>query len=327
MLESIALNPPPRLLDQLRSACRVRHMSLSTEKAYAYWVRFYVRFHKLRHPRDLGPEHLSAFLTYLATGRGVAAATQNQARCALLFLYQHVLEMEVRPEAFVIAKRPKRLPTVLSPQEVRAVLGHMRGTHALVAGLLYGSGLRLMEAMRLRVKDFDFAYEQITVRNGKGGKDRRTLLPLPLKEQLARHLEGVKLLHQQDLADGHGAVQMPTALARKYPNAPKSWPWQFVFPATRISRDPRGTHEGRHHLHASAVQNAVARAACRARLTQRCTPHTFRHSFATHLLVMGYDIRTVQELLGHEDVRTTQIYTHVLQKGHAVRSPLEALAV
>lgn len=316
---------PKKLLDQLRDALRVKHYSYSTEKAYVHWVMRYILFHNKRHPREMGAPEIEAFLTHLANHENVSASTQNQALAALLFLYRHVLNVNVEtPTRMLRAKRAKRLPTVLSKQEVARVFAFLQGTHLLMAKLLYGSGLRLMECHRLRVKDIDFDNCQIVVRDGKGQKDRVTLLPASLVEPLRAQLAYVKHLHEQDLARGYGSVEMPFALARKYPNADKELAWQYVFPSVGLSWDPRTGLIRRHHLDPSGLQRAVRQAAKRAGIAKPVGPHTFRHSFATHLLEAGYDIRTVQELLGHKDVKTTMIYTHVMNKGpKAVRSPLD----
>lgn len=315
------------LLDRVREAIRARHLSLRTEQAYLAWIRRFVRFHGGRHPREMGAPEIEAFLTHLATKRAVAASTQNQAASALLFLYRHVLALDVeRPRRIVRAKTPLRLPAVLTGEEVRAVLGQLRGTKRLVGILLYGSGMRLRECLRLRVKDMDFGRAEIVVREGKGAKDRVTVLPEVARTALTRHLGRVKEQYQRDVADGAGWVALPGALARKYPSAGREWPWQWVFPATRIHVDRETGRRRRHHLHESAVQRAVKEAARRSGIAKRATPHTFRHSFATHLLEAGYDIRTVQELLGHRSVRTTMIYTHVLNRGGlGVRSPADSL--
>ena len=315
----------PRLLDQVRAAIRVKHMSIRTEEAYVRWVRRFVTFHEMRHPAEMGAEHVRAFLSHLATEEEVAASTQNQAFAALLFLYGNVLGIDLGTIASVVrAKRPSRLPTVFTKDEVRAVLAKLDGTPRLVAGLLYGSGMRLLEALRLRVKDVDFGANEIRIRDGKGAKDRIALLPQRLREPLRLHLRRAKLLHAEDLGAGHGAVHLPHALARKYPNAPRSWGWQYVFPAGQRSTDPRSGEVRRHHLSESAVQKAVRDAVLQSGVDKPGSCHTFRHSFATHLLESGYDIRTVQELLGHKDVRTTMVYTHVLNRGGmGVRSPLD----
>ncbi|CAN5205477.1 integron integrase [soil metagenome] len=317
--------PNPKLLDRFREEVRLRGMSRSTEESYTRWVRRYVLFHGKRHPREMGREEVRGFLVHLATDRDVAAATQNQALAALLFLYRHVLDQQLEDLGELpAAKRPARLPTVFTREEARAVLGKLKGRQRLMAGLLYGSGLRLMECLRLRVKDVDFDQHQLVVRDGKGAKDRATTLPDSLAEPLRRHLERVELLHEQDLGNGFGSVHLPRALARKYPNAPQEWAWQYVFPSGRISRDPRSKARRRHHLSPSSLQKAVKDALRRAKIHKPASCHTFRHSFATHLLEAGYDIRTVQELLGHKNVRTTMIYTHVLNRGGmGVRSPLD----
>jgi integron integrase len=315
----------PKLLDQVRQVARTKHLSLRTERAYAQWVYRFVVHHGKRHPRELGAREIQAFLTWLAVERNVAASTQNQALCALPFLYRDVLRIELpRIGEAVRARRSRRVPTVLTREEVRAVMAHLDGVHALVAGLLYGGGLRLLEGLRLRVKDIDFHRRAVTVRQGKGDKDRTTMLPERLREPLMAHLEKVRALHHRDLAAGLGAVSLPHALARKKPGADREWGWQYVFPSGRLSTDPRSGRRGRHHLSESSIQKAVTGAVRRAGIAKPAGCHTLRHSFATHLLEDGYDIRTVQELLGHADVRTTMIYTHVLNRGgRAVRSPLD----
>jgi integron integrase len=317
--------PPPRLLDQVRDACRVRHYSLRTEDAYAQWIRRFILFHDKRHPREMGTAEINAFLTHLAVQGHVAASTQNQAFAALLFLYQQVLQIDPgRIEGVIRAKRPTRLPIVLTKPEVRLVHAQMEGTYLLIAQLLYGGGLRLLECLRLRVKDIDFQANEIVVREGKGDKDRRTMLPQSLKPTLLAHLERVRVLHQKDLARGFGSVEMPTALARKFPNADRDWIWQYVFPSANLSIDPRSGIKRRHHAHEGSFSREMTAAVRRAGLQKRATSHSFRHSFATHLLEAGYDIRTVQELLGHADISTTMIYTHVLNKGgRGVKSPLD----
>lgn len=318
----------PRLLDRLRAAIRARHYSLRTEEAYVAWVRRYVLFHGKRHPDEMGEAEINAFLTDLAVKKKVSASTQNQALSALLFLYRDVLGKSVASLGDVVrARRPERLPVVLTPAEVKAVLSRLDGAPRLVATLLYGSGLRLMEALRLRVKDVDFALNQLLVRDGKGQKDRRTMLPASLAETLRQHLVEVKSLHDTDLRSGLGETWLPEALTRKYPAASRQWAWQYVFPAPGLSDDPRAGRTGRHHLHETTIQKAVKEAVRKAGLPKPVSCHTFRHSFATHLLEGGYDIRTIQELLGHRDVGTTMIYTHVLNQagGRGVRSPLDAL--
>lgn len=315
----------PKLLDQVRAILRARHYSRRTEESYVDWIRRFVRFHGLRHPRDLGRVEVEAFLTHLAVDLNVAASTQNQARAALLFLYRVVLAVPLdEPWNVVVAKAPGRLPTVLTKAEVRALLAHMSGVDRLMAELLYGSGLRLLECVRLRVKDVDFAQRQVLVRDGKGAEDRVTMLPTGVTSALHEHLSAVREVHRKDLAAGFGAVYLPYALERKYPNAAREWAWQYVFPSDRISADPRSGVQRRHHRDESALQKAVRAAVKAAGITKHASCHTLRHSFATHLLENGYDIRTVQELLGHKDVKTTMIYTHVLNRGGlGVRSPLD----
>jgi integron integrase len=314
-----------KLLDRVRAALRAHHYSLRTEEAYVGWIRRFVVFHGKRHPAGMGEPEINAFLSSLATDGRVAASTQNQALSALLFLYRNVLEKPF-PEmtALVRARRPSRLPVVLTRDEVRRVLAGLGGEPRLVATLLYGSGLRLMEALRLRVKDLDVSRNEILVRDGKGQKDRVTMLPAALKPELAAHLKTVRARHDAELARGAGDVHLPDAIRIKYPGAAKSWPWQYVFPAGRESADPRSGAVRRHHLPETAVQRAVKRAVADAGIAKPASCHTLRHSFATHLLESGYDIRTIQELLGHRDVATTMIYTHVLNTGgRGVRSPLD----
>lgn len=314
----------PKLLDEVREALRLKHMSIRTEDAYVRWVRRYVLFHDTRHPSDLGAADIRSFLSHLAVDENVSASTQNQALGALLFLYRTVLRQDIGDlDGVVRARRPKRLPVVFTRTEVQRVLAELKGEGSIIGGLLYGSGLRLMEALRLRIKDVDLETMRLIVRDGKGRKDRITMLPLRLEPSLRRHLERVRLLHDEDRETGGGGVYLPDALARKYPGAATSWTWQYVFPSRQRSVDPRSGTERRHHLSESAVQRAVTRAIRAAEVEKNGSCHTFRHSFATHLLEDGYDIRTVQELLGHKDVKTTQIYTHVLNRGHAVRSPLD----
>ncbi|PLX95371.1 MAG: integron integrase [Desulfuromonas sp.] len=316
----------PRLLDQVRTAIRVRQYSRRTEKSYVSWIKRYILFHDKRHPRDMGAEEINRFLGWLAEVRQVAASTQNQALNAIVFLYQHVLLIDIGDIGeFVRAKRPKRLPVVLSREEVQAILSHIHGDAWLMSGLLYGSGLRLMECLRLRVQDIDFKRSEVTVRSGKGGKDRRTMLPGLVVADLEKHLQRVRTLHAEDLSAGYGAVWLPKALAQKYPQAAREWKWQYVFPASRRSRDPESGVMRRHHINEGVVQKAIRKATVQAQVQKRVGPHTFRHSFATHLLENGYDIRTVQELLGHRNVATTMIYTHVLNRGGSgVKSPLDA---
>ena len=314
-----------KLLDQMRDAIRLKQYAHSTEKTYVYWAKRFVLHHDKRHPLEMGEKEISEFLTYLAVEENVAASTQNQVLSGLLFLYREVLRKD--PDLsleLVWAKRPKRLPTVLTKGEVQQVIAQLTGVHRLIVQLLYGSGLRLMECIRLRVKDLDFGQRQILVRDAKGGKDRVTILANSLIKPLRVQLVTAKQLHEQDLGDGYGAVYLPDALERKYPHANEEWIWQYVFPATLRSQDPHSDVIRRHHLHENTVQKAVKKAAKKAGIAKRVTPHAFRHSFATHLLENHYDIRTVQELLGHKDVKTTMVYTHVLNRGGlAVRSPLD----
>lgn len=318
---------PTRLLDRLREAIRLRHYSIRTEDTYVDWVRRFILFHEKRHPQELGASDVAAFLTHLAVDRSVSPSTQNQAKSALLFLYRVVLEVQLPwLDEIVAAKDQRRLPVVLTPSEVRALLHELNGTMGLVASLLYGTGMRLLECLRLRIKDVGFEPREILVREGKGGKDRVTVLPenliLPLQQQMAH----AKALHDRDLAGGFGEVWLPDALAVKFPRAPRAWGWQWVFPSAVKSVDPRTGVLRRHHLNEASVQKAVAGAARRARIVKPCSPHVLRHSFATHLLQSGYDIRTVQELLGHSDVSTTMIYTHVLNRGgRGVRSPFDQM--
>jgi integron integrase len=318
---------PPRLLDRVRTAIQLRHLSRRTEKTYVAWIRRFIIFHGKRHPRELGPAEVTAFLSALATRDRVASATQNQALAALLFLYRIVLERDVPwLHDMVRAKRSARLPVVLSRDEVAGVLAALDGERRLAATLLYGAGLRLLECLRLRVKDVDFARSQLVVRAGKGDRDRTTVLPRVCHRPLARHLERVRAQHERDARQGGGWVELPFALARKSPHAGREWPWQWVFPATRGYRHPETGQRRRHHLHETVLQHAVRAATRRAGIAKRVTCHTFRHSFATHLLEDGYDIRTVQTLLGHRDVRTTMVYTHVLRRGPAgVLSPIDRL--
>ncbi len=315
----------PKLLDRLRAEIRVRHYSIRTEEAYVDWVRRFILFQDKRHPKDMGAEEVRDFLSHLATERNVSASTQNQAKSALLFLYREVLKIELPwLDEVVAAKVARRLPVVLTPTETRRLLNAMSGTMGLVASLLYGTGMRLLEGLRLRVKDVEFERREIIVREGKGNKDRVTVLPENLILPLQTHMEKVKALHERDLEVGFGEVYLPDALAAKYPKAARTWGWQFVFPSAVRSIDPRSGIERRHHLYEASVQRAVREAAKIAEVHKPVTPHVLRHSFATHLLQAGYDIRTVQELLGHSDVSTTMIYTHVLNKGgKGVVSPLD----
>jgi integron integrase len=318
---------PKKLLDHVRDAIRLKHYSLHTEHAYVTWIKRYIFFHDKRHPKDMGVAEIEAFLTHLAVQQKVAASTQNQALSALLFLYRDVLRHPLDGSIDAIrARKPTRLPTVLTKEEALQVIGALSGTHQLMAKMLYGTGMRLMECLRLRVKDLDFAQQQIIVRDGKGMNDRVTMLPASLVIPLQAHLSLVKQLHAQDVAQRVAPVYLPFALARKYPHAGRLWIWQYVFPSDRLSKDPRTGIIRRHHAHESGLQRAMSRAGRAAGLTKRVSCHTLRHSFATHLLQQGYDIRTVQELLGHKDVKTTMIYTHVLNRGRlAVRSPLDEI--
>lgn len=317
----------PRLMEQFRRALRSRHYSGRTEQAYCMWVKRFIRFHQFRHPVEMAEPEINAFLTHLAVKDRISASTQNQALSALLFLYRHVIGREVGEMGEVVrARKPRRLPVVMTPDEVRAVLANLSGDKWLIASLMYGAGLRLMECLRLRVQDLDFARSEILVRDGKGAKDRVTMLPTTLRVPLQTHLEEVRAVHRKDLSEGWGRVHLPDALARKYPNASTDWRWQWVFPQEKRWTNPQTKQQGRHHVDASLVQKAVREAVLRAGLTKRASCHTFRHSFATHLLEAGHDIRTVQELLGHSDVKTTMIYTHVLNRGPGgVRSPMDML--
>ena len=314
-----------RLMDEVRARIRAKHYSLRTEQAYLGWIREFILANGRRHPRTLGGPEVEAFLSQLAVERHVAASTQNQALSALLFLYREVLRIELPwMDSVLRAKRPRRLPTVLSVEEVRKLLSMLEGRTWLMASLLYGTGMRLMECLRLRVKDVDFARGEILVRNGKGGKDRRTVLPRTLEEPLRREIERARVLHALDLAEGFGETPLPDALSRKYPDAGREFGWQFVFPADRRAVDPRGGGVHRHHVDDAVLARALKRARAQAGIDKLLSAHTLRHSFATHLLEAGYDIRTIQELLGHKDVATTQIYTHVLNRGgRGVRSPLD----
>lgn len=318
---------PPRLLEQLQRALEAKHYSPRTVKVYRRWVVRFVRFHRMRHPNEMGKDEVQAFLSWLATDRKVSASTQTQALSALLFLYRNVLYVELPwLDELVRAKAPRRLPVVLSRDEVQAVLEAMHGVPRLMATLLYGSGLRLLECCRLRVKDVDFDRRTLTVREGKGAKDRQTVLPGVVMKDLREHLAEVRTQFERDRAEGAGWVELPASLAEKLPAAGREWPWQWVFPATRIYRCQRTGQRRRHHLHQSALQKAVREAVLRSGIPKRASCHTLRHSFATHLLESGTDIRTLQELLGHKNVQTTQIYTHVLSRGAgAVRSPVDGV--
>ena len=328
-MQTPPVSQPPKLLDQLRHQIRRLHYSIRTEDAYVYWVRFFIRFHGLRHPREMGAPEVEVFLTHLAVERKVSASTQNQALSAILFLYREILKIELPwLDNVVKAKRPQRMPVVLTREEVQAVLSHLDGTSGLILRLAYGTGMRILETARVRIKDIDFARHEVMVRDGKGFKDRVTMLPESLSLPLREHLVRVRALHARDIEAGFGRVYLPYALERKYPSAASDWVWQYIFPSQRRSVDPRSGKEGRHHADPQALQRQRhhRRQAVRdSGITKLATPHTLRHSFATHLLEGGYDIRTVQELLGHSDVKTTMIYTHVLNKGgRGVVSPLDA---
>ena len=317
----------PRLLDRLRDRIRLKHYSIRTEKAYLDWNRRFILFHNKKHPRTMGAQEVEQFLTYLAVDGRVASSTQNQALSAILFMYKEVLKIELPWLNDVTrAKRGEKIPLVFSKNEIRKLLANLEGTYWIMAHLLYGAGLRLMECLRLRVKDIDFDMNQIAVRDGKGRKDRVTMLPEIAKIQLQQHLAKVKIIHKQDLTEGYGEVYLPYALDRKYPRANKEWGWQYVFPSRKRSLDPRSKKIRRHHLNEQSLQRIVKKAIRTAKLVKPGSCHTLRHSFATHLLEAGYDIRTVQELMGHKDVRTTMIYTHVLNKGgQGVTGPSDSL--
>lgn len=315
----------PRLLDQVRLSIRRKHYSHRTEQSYVYWIRYFIRFHKLRHPREMREAEVRQFLDFLANSKKVSASTQNQALCAILYLYREVLESPLGLVTGVDrARRSKNLPVVLTREEVRLVLQQLDGVYWLLASLLYGTGMRVTEGLKLRVADIDFGYAQITVRKGKGDKDRITLLPERLRVPLEQHLAAVKLQHERDIDAGYGFTWLPYALDRKYPNADREWIWQFVFPSTALSPDRSDGVVRRFHMSPKTMQHAMRRAVRKSGINKRAGCHTLRHSFATHLIEDGYDIRTVQELLGHKNVRTTQIYTHVLNRGgRGVRSPLD----
>lgn len=317
----------PKLMELMREALKSRHYSRRTEQAYCLWVKRFIRFHGMRHPGDMAEPEINAFLTHLAVRGKISASTQTQALCAILFLYKHVLGLDIGELGELVrARKPNRLPVVLTREEVRAVLGEMHGQSWLMASLLYGSGLRLSECLRLRVQDLDLSRCEVVVRNGKGMKDRVTILPESLRIPLEQQLFSVRRIHELDIADGWGRVQLPDALNRKYPGASAEWRWQWVFPQQKRWVESRTGAEGRHHIHETILQRAVKEAVDKAGVVKRASCHTLRHSFATHLLESGYDIRTIQELLGHKDVSTTMIYTHVLNKGgRGVRSPMDGL--
>ncbi len=315
-----------KLLDLVRRCIRAKFYSIRTEQAYCHWIKRFIIFHGKRHPSEMGDAEVGEFLSHLANDASVAASTQNQALSALLFLYREVLDQKLAwlETSYDRAKRPPKLPVVLTVEETQLILRELDGTYRLMANLLYGSGLRLLECLRLRIKDLDFGYGQIAVRDGKGGKDRVTMMPQSLQEPIQRHLAKVKALHEEDLAEGFGTVHLPQALERKYPHANREWIWQYVFPAAKRSIDPRSAVAQRHHVHEKSLQLAVQKAVRASGIAKPASCHSFRHSFATHLLEAGYDIRTVQELLGHKDVSTTMIYTHVLNRpGLGIRSPID----
>jgi integron integrase len=316
IVTSLNQGKPKKLLERARDVIRLKHYSIRTEESYLSWMYRYIIFHKKRHPKDMGAPEIEAFLTHLAVEGNVAGSTQNQAFNAILFLYRHVLEISLQDEKInaIRARKKVNLPVVLTKEEVKRVIIAMSGQQQLMAKILYGSGLRLIECIRLRVQDIDFAMNEITVRSGKGFKDRITLLPGPLQPALREHLERVKIIHDKDFADGHSNVYLPYALERKYTNAGCEWGWQYVFPAKALSSDPRSGKTRRHHIDETSLQKAVKQGVRQAGIVKKATPHSLRHSFATHLLMDGTDIRTIQELLGHNDVNTTMIYTHVLRE-------------
>ena len=329
-IDRISRNSPQKnknLLEQVSEVMRLRHYSIRTERSYIGWIKRYCIFHDMKHPVNMGISEIEAFLSDLATNEKIGRSTQNQAFNALLFLYKQVLRIPLdEPINALRSPRRQRVPVVMTQEETRRVLGAMSGQMKMMAQLMYGSGLRLMECVRLRIQDLDFSADQLTVRSGKGNKDRLTMLPVEIQPELREHLKRVKLIHDRDLDGGYGHVYIPPALARKYPSASKQWIWQYVFPAPSRSKDPRSEETRRHHIHATAFQKALKKAVQLSGITKRVTSHTFRHSFATHLLANGYDIRTIQDLLGHADVSTTMIYTHVLNKGgRGVKSPLDSL--
>lgn len=327
VIQPAATAKPKKLLEELRETIRLKHYSLKTEQTYVNWVKRYIFFHQKRHPKEMGATEVGAFLKHLAVDQNVAAKTQNQALNALVFLYKHVLKRNFGAlENIPRAKGPQHLPEVMSVNEIQRILDALNGNHRMMAELLYGTGVRLMELLRLRIKDVDFDRNVVMVRDGKGMKDRVTTLPLKIKERLKRHLDQVKNLHDEDLKKGLGSVYLPFALATKYPKADKEWRWQWLFPSKSLSEDPRTGVVRRHHIHQTVLQESIKRATRVAGINKRVSVHTFRHSFATHLLESGSDIRTVQELLGHKHVQTTMIYTHVLNRpGIAVKSPLDRL--
>ena len=315
---------PKKLLDQVSDAIKTKHYSTRTGETYIYWIRQYILFHDKRHPKEMGVPEIENFLTHLASRKNFSSSTQTQALSSILFLYRHVLNMQLDAVRITRANKAGRVPVVLSRAEVQKLLGEMTGVQKLMAQILYGGGLRLMECIQLRVKDIDFEYRQLVIRDPKGGNDRFTILPASLVAPLTEHLARVKRIHEEDLAKGYGAVHMPYAFAVKYPNAEREWSWQYVFPSAKLAEDVEAKTKRRWHTSETTLQKAVRSAAKKAGIKKLVGPHTFRHCFATHLLENGYDIRTVQELLGHKDVKTTMIYTHVLQRGGlAVKSPLD----
>lgn len=316
-----------KFLDTIREKIRLKHYSYKTEKAYVDWAERYIRFHGIRHPAEMGRDEVEAFLSHLAVEKKVSASTQNQALHAILFMYEHVVGKKIEHVELMRAKKSVHVPAVLSKEEVAAILGRLNGVYFIIGRMLYGSGMRLMECMRLRVKDIDFSLMTITVRDTKSNRDRVTVLPKSIASLLERHLAKVKLQHEDDLLIGRGSVEMPGALGSKYPNAQYEWGWQYVFPAGKFSTDPRSGVVRRHHLFETSVQKAVRSAALSAGIAKPVGPHTFRHSFATHLLQEGYDIRKIQELLGHQDLKTTMIYTHVANVGAGIKSPADLLDI
>jgi integron integrase len=326
-LNTTTTEKSPKLLNQVRNALRTRHYSIRTEEAYLNWIKKFILFHKKRHPKEMSEKEINEFLTHLAVNKKVSASTQNQALCAIVFLYKHILNIELLDlNDITWAKKPQKVPEVFTQQEVQHVISHLKEIHWIIGVLMYGTGMRLMECLRLRVKDIDFSSHKITIRSGKGEKDRITMLPELIVPALQNHLQQVKKQHDQDLKKGYGTVYLPYALEKKYPNANREWIWQYVFPSAKLSTDPRSNVKQRHHLDEASIQRAVKKAIRQAGIRKHASCHTLRHSFATHLLESGYDIRTVQELLGHEDVNTTMIYTHVLKKGVlGVRSPADMM--
>jgi len=317
---------PPKLLDQVRQSLRTKHYSYRTEKSYIGWIKQYILFHKKKHPRDMREVEINKFITHLAVKRRVSSSTQNQALCAIVFLYKHVLKRDIKNLNIFWAKKHKHIPVVLTQEEVKELFKQLKGTYWIMAMLLYGAGLRLREVLNLRVKDIDFNYNQIIIRDTKGREDRVVPLPKKVKVPLQQYLTKVKNLHKKDLHEGFGNVYLPDALERKYPNAVREWIWQYVFPAHRISTDPRSGVRRRHHLYDTVLQKVVKTAAKKAGIQKRVTCHTLRHSFATHLLEDGYDIRTIQELLGHKHLETTMVYTHVVKQGAlGIKSPADKL--